>query len=142
MTDEARDLRWTDEGDGRWTTTGSNDTFWEIDRKGDSFAITIAHWDRPDWWANSLEEAKLLVSEVDARPPIPESERKTEPFVPGSATVAYATSNVPPAGSCACGSATPPEAVKPAHATSDWWEDPAAYWRCPACEAGRGYVDY
>jgi hypothetical protein len=35
------------------------------------YGCVVAQWDKPDWYTSSLEEAKKLCEEVDARPPIP-----------------------------------------------------------------------
>jgi len=139
-------LVWTDHENGFWSTMGSDETHWEIRDYGRAapqrFGITVAHWDHPDWWAPTLEEAKALAAEVDARPPIPESEQVPDRIVvipePGSEYVAYSTTTRPPAGACSCGTDCPAEAVKPRRESPEWWDDPSAFWRCPACGTYRG----
>ena len=142
-------LHWTADAGKRWTTVGPTGTHWEIADHGHDgsrrYAITVAHWDHPDWWAPSLEAAQKLVAQLDARAPMPESEQVVERDVivpePGDEYVAYSTRKAPPDGPCKCGSIAPPAAVKPRRETTEWWDDPCAFWRCPDCGWHRGYVD-
>ena len=72
-------MEWThDEAGERWYATGRDGTDWEIIRSGDRYGVIIARWDHPDWWAESLEDAKALAEERDAAPPIPREEWVTE----------------------------------------------------------------
>jgi len=49
---------------------GRNGTKWEIAKTAaDQFGITIADWDRPDWYTDTLDDAKQLCREMDMRPP-------------------------------------------------------------------------
>lgn len=109
------------------------------------FGITVAHWDHPDWWAGTLQEAKDLAAEIDARPPIPEEEWIDEvPVVeapPGDEYFPYETADDPPADPCRCGSAEPAVSIKPRRQTVAWCQDPSAFWRCPSCGAHRRDVD-
>ena len=43
-------------------------TAWDITAARSAFGVTIAQWDRPDWWVETLELAKTLVAEIVARP--------------------------------------------------------------------------
>lgn len=141
-------LQWT-EHDGRyWTAAGATDTHWEIRDSGidgQRFSVTVAHWDHPDWWAATLEAAKELAAEVDARPPIPQSEWIVDPVVvvpkPGEEHEEYATNAAPPEGPCQCGAVASPLAVKPRRGSAEWWDDPSAFWRCADCGGHRGDVD-
>lgn len=142
-------LRWTDHGNGFWTATGPTGTHWEIRDFGraapERYGITVAHWDHPDWWALNLDAAKALAAEIDARPPIPESEQIDErPVVmpePGREYDAYTTTERPPAGRCRCGSLLAPHPVKPSRQSPEWWDDPSPYWKCPACGAYRAGIN-
>ncbi|MFN8174418.1 MAG: HD domain-containing protein [Solirubrobacteraceae bacterium] len=142
----ASELAWTAHNNGSWTATGPTGTEWEITEHGTGgrFGITVARWDHPDWWAASLQEAKGLAAEIDARPPVPEEDWVVEkPVVepaPGKEHVPVPTSLPPPPGVCRCGSAEPPVSVKPRRHTVEWWDDPLPFWRCPACGAYRGDV--
>jgi hypothetical protein len=141
-------LEWTDHGNGFWTTTGPTGTHWEIRDFGSAgpkrFGITVEHWDNPDWSASTLEDAKTLTAEVDARPPIQESEQISDRTVvtpePGDEYVAYQTATPAPVGPCSCGAKQRAEAVKPQRGSPEWWDDPSAYWRCPDCGRHRGDV--
>lgn len=141
-------LTWTDHGNGFWTAVGPTETHWEIRDFGSGapgrFGITVQYWDHPDWWAPTLEDAKALAAEIDARPPIPESEQVPDRVVvipePGNEYLAYATSTNPPTEPCACGTKLAPEPVKPRRESPEWWDDPSAFWRCPACGSHRGDV--
>lgn len=142
-------MEWAKAGTGRWTSVGADGTDWEIVDDGPNgpkrFAITIARWDRPDWWAPTLNEAQLLAAEIDARPPIPPEERITEGRAvmppPGDEHVPYPTATAPPSGPCECGSLEVPAAVKPRALSSAWWDDPSAFWKCPACDRYRCDVE-
>jgi len=141
-------LDWTDHGGGSWTSVGPSCTHWEIREfaGGGStrFGITIAHWDHPDWWAATLEEARDLAAEIDARPPVPESERvEDRPYVHVAegedSTAPFETALSPPDSPCPyCACRARAEAVKPRRHTLEWWDDPLPYWRCPACGYARG----
>jgi hypothetical protein len=49
---------------------GRSGTEWSIAEKSPAlFAITFAGWDRPDWFTNTLDDAKQLCLELDQRPP-------------------------------------------------------------------------
>jgi HD domain len=62
-------LRWKD-AKNRASVTGRDGTEWGISKAADgSFGITVAEWDSPDWYADTLSDAKQLVSEIDQRPP-------------------------------------------------------------------------
>ena len=142
-------LEWADHGNGFWTAVGPTDTHWEIRDFGraapDRFGITVEHWDHPDWWAPTLEAAKDLAAEIDARPPIPESEWVPDRTVvvpePRDEYVAYPTSTAPPEGPCSCGSDRTPDAVKPRRESPEWWNDSSAFWRCPECGRHRADVN-
>ena len=137
------------EHDGRrWTAVTLAGKHWEIRDLGDDgprrFSVTVAHWDRPDWWAATLDAAKDRAAEVDGRPPIPQSKRVVERAVvtpeAGDEYVAYTTSAAPPEGTCECGSAAVATAVKPRDGSAEWWDDPHAFWRCPGCGGYRGDI--
>lgn len=53
-------------------------------KKGENrYGCTVANWDRPDWYASSLEEAKVICEEVEARPSVPKEQWIAEkPFGP------------------------------------------------------------
>lgn len=66
-------MEWTEGKSGWWTATGHTGTRWDIvyqpnNLQGD-YGIIVANWDRPDWYRNTLEEAKCLAEERDAAPP-------------------------------------------------------------------------
>lgn len=142
-------LVWTDHGNGFWTTTGPTGTHWEVRDFGsgapDRFGVTVEHWDRPDWWAPTLEDAKALAAEIDARPPVPPAEQIPDRIVvspePGDEYVIVTPATMAPEGPCACGERKAPVPVKPRRETPEWWDDPSAYWRCPACGRHRGDVE-
>lgn len=46
--------------------------------RGGRFGLIVAHWDRPDWWFDTLEEAMATAAERDAAPPIPRREWSIE----------------------------------------------------------------
>ncbi|MDQ3609701.1 MAG: hypothetical protein M3459_12495 [Actinomycetota bacterium] len=138
------ELTWT-EGGGSWTAVGRDGTHWEIIRSGEDveYYIYVAHWDRSDWSAGTIEEAKRLVAEIDARPPIPPEEQIPEQWpvleVEGDQFAEF--NDEPPPISwtdCrSCGSSRQPERVKPIRHTPKWWFDPDAVWRCPDCRVER-----
>jgi hypothetical protein len=138
------DIHWVRSG-GSWTATGRDGTHWEIVRRsqGHRYAIYVARWDKPDWTAETLEEAKRLVAEIDARPPISLEQPIPDPGpvvqVEGDPFASF--DDVPPPSSWAdcesCGSSACPERVKPIKCTYEWWTDPAAIWRCPDCRRER-----
>ncbi len=140
----ASELRWV-KGRGSWTAIGPTGTHWEIVRRsqGHDYAIHVAHWDKPDWTAETLEEAMRLVAEIDARPPIPPEQQILEqgPVVQVEGDQFASFDDVPPPSSWAdcssCGSSACPERVKPIHGTYEWWSDPVAIWRCPDCRRER-----
>lgn len=139
-------LRWTDHDSGFWSATGRTGTDWEIQwfPASERYGITVAHWDHPDWWAGTLEEAKRMAAEIDARPPIPPEEWIDEkPLVEyeGDQCEPWETQKRPLVDPCPdCGSAEEPEPVKPRKQTVQWWDDPSPYWRCPGCGSSRGDV--
>jgi hypothetical protein len=52
------------------SATGRSGTEWEIAKVSDGrYAITIAHWDRPDYHADTLDDAKQFCDVIDSRPP-------------------------------------------------------------------------
>ncbi len=64
-------MDWERTGD-RWNAVGADGfTAWEIVPAGGRWGIIVAHWGRPDWYADTVEDAKKLAEEIDARPPIP-----------------------------------------------------------------------
>jgi hypothetical protein len=152
MSDPPRsNLCWTDHHNGFWTATGPTGIPWETREFGYDgdmrFGITVAHWDHPDWWARTLQEAKSQAAEIDARPPIPPEEWVNErPCVAvgdgEDYAVAYETALAPPSSACpSCGSTAAAIAMKPRRHTAAWWDDPLPFWRCPTCESERGSLD-
>jgi len=127
-------LDWTDHRGRWWTAIGPTGTHWEIrDFAADGsmrFGIIVAHWDHPDWWAATLEEAQDLAAEFDARPPVPESECvEDRPYVHVAegedTTVPFETTLSPPDSPCpSCASRARAAAVKPRRHTLEWWDDP------------------
>ena len=62
-------LEWTQRNGDWWTALDEGGTRWEVGptyRGG--WGVTVADWDRPDWHADSFEEAKALAEEIVARP--------------------------------------------------------------------------
>jgi 5'-deoxynucleotidase YfbR-like HD superfamily hydrolase len=75
-------LAWTEQGEV-WTATGRTGTSWMISTSGGGrYGITVADWDRPDWYADTLDDAKQLADEIDLRPPFPRELGITEPDIP------------------------------------------------------------
>jgi hypothetical protein len=64
--------------DGYWRATGCGDTSWEIVARGGRFGLIVAHWDRPDWWFDALDDAMAFAAMRNASPPIPEHECSVE----------------------------------------------------------------
>jgi hypothetical protein len=67
-------LRFVQAGDGYWRASGRDGTSWEIVARGARFGLIVAHWDRPDWWFETLEGAMAAAAERDESPPIPRRE--------------------------------------------------------------------
>jgi hypothetical protein len=64
-----RQMTWEKGITGAWAT-GRSGTHWEIAKASNGrYGITIAHWDRPDYYADTLEDAKQLCDVIDSRPP-------------------------------------------------------------------------
>jgi len=64
-----RQMAWQDRIGGA-SATGRAGTEWEIARVSDGrYGITIARWDRPDWYADTVDDAKQLCNVMDSRPP-------------------------------------------------------------------------
>ncbi len=61
-------LEWELYPSGSWWATDERGADSEIAEAGESFGITIARWDRPDWYVETHELAKSLAAEVVARP--------------------------------------------------------------------------
>lgn len=65
------------------------------------------------------------------------------PLVPeDESDVPVATTAAPPTERCGCGSGEPPLSVKPAPGTTAFWDDPAAFWKCPTCGTYRGEIEH
>lgn len=65
-------LEWRPNG----TTSGlvahdADGTRWDIDAGRQGYGLTVAFWDRPDWWVETLELAKTLAAEIAVRPSYP-----------------------------------------------------------------------
>jgi hypothetical protein len=60
-------FRWSSGAESS-TARGASGIHWEIHDGG---MITIAQWDRPDWACASMEQAKRVAEEIDARPKFP-----------------------------------------------------------------------
>jgi len=45
-----------------------NETSWSIHSGAFGVGLIIADWDRPDWYVDTVEEAKLLAAEIVVRP--------------------------------------------------------------------------
>jgi len=61
-------LRWTDHPSGA-NAIGRTGTAWSIAVQSTGrCAITVAEWDRPDWHADTLADAKQLCDQLDRRP--------------------------------------------------------------------------
>jgi hypothetical protein len=62
-------MKWIQLSETHWAATGREGVAWDIHKAGSRFECFVAQWDWPDWTAESLEEAKRICEEVDARPP-------------------------------------------------------------------------
>jgi hypothetical protein len=60
-------MTWTDT-DGSSSATGRDGTRWRISGAGKHYAIYVADWDHPDWYTDTLNDAKRLCNELDRRP--------------------------------------------------------------------------
>ena len=65
------ELEWKHREGGSLQAKDERGTRWDIVGGGESWGVIIADWDRPDWYVESLELAKMLVAEVVARPQFP-----------------------------------------------------------------------
>ena len=71
-------LKWTDRSTGS-SAVGRTGTPWDISRDSSGrYAITVAEWDRPDWHADTLADAKQLCDEMDRRPVFTREEAITD----------------------------------------------------------------
>jgi hypothetical protein len=62
-------LDWKEQQTDWWTAVDRRGTSWDVSPSGRGrWGVTVADWDRPDWHADSLEEAKALAEEIVARP--------------------------------------------------------------------------
>lgn len=66
-----RVVEWREIRPGYSKASGRDDTCWEIIEESGRFGVIVAQWDKPDWWADSLEDAKDLAEARDAAPDIP-----------------------------------------------------------------------
>jgi hypothetical protein len=75
---------WKQESETWWSAVSDSDTRWDIVKMADDrYGCIVANWDRPDWYASSLDEAKALCEKIDARPPVPKEQWIVEkPFGP------------------------------------------------------------
>ena len=68
-------LVWTEVRDTLWTAIGATGTHWDIVKLAERrYGVIVEHWDRPDWYAETLEAAMAIAEERDAAPPIPPEE--------------------------------------------------------------------
>lgn len=54
-----------------WLANGRTGTEWAVVPERGRFGIIVAGWDRPDWVCASVEDAKWIAEEIDARPSFP-----------------------------------------------------------------------
>lgn len=63
-------LIWTHVSEDTWSAVGRTGTDWDISRQADgTYGCTVARWDRPDWYTDSLRDAQQLCDELDQRRP-------------------------------------------------------------------------
>ena len=67
-------FEWDDQG---WRLVGDQ---YGISASRGGFAVTIADWDSPDWWFETLEEAKAYCEEVHVRPNYPQKFQVVEAY--------------------------------------------------------------
>lgn len=62
-------LEWREHGPhGMLIATDPRGKSWDIQRHRGSFGLTVAQWDRPDWWLETEELARTMAAEIVARP--------------------------------------------------------------------------
>lgn len=71
-------MEWTQVSEDHWVATGRDGTAWEVVPWAGRYGCIVAQWGKPDWYADSLEAAKALCEEIDARPPIPREQMVEE----------------------------------------------------------------
>ena len=54
-----------------WLANGPTGTGWAVVPERGRLGIIVANWDRPDWVCASVEDAKRIAEEIDARPSFP-----------------------------------------------------------------------
>jgi hypothetical protein len=54
-----------------WQAKGRQGTDWAVVPYRDGYGIIVASWDWPDWSCTSVEDAKRIAEEIDARPDFP-----------------------------------------------------------------------
>lgn len=143
-------LEWTELGDATWFASGRTGTDWEVS----GAAITVAQWDRPDWYCADSVQAKRVAEEIDARPPFPKHlkldampifaendgtppELGLEERSPSAAPDWDPETTLASEACRSCGSPARPVWWKPRQGSTDWWIDPQGYWRCRECHQGR-----
>jgi HD domain len=63
-------LVWTQSSDGYWSAVGRTGTEWTISKEADGrYGCTVARWDKPDWYTDSLRDAQQVCDELDQRRP-------------------------------------------------------------------------
>lgn len=63
-------LVWTQSSDSYWSAVGRTGTEWAISKEADGrYGCTVARWDKPDWYTDSLRDAQQLCDELDQRRP-------------------------------------------------------------------------
>lgn len=64
-------FEWHEFRDGFFRAVDSKGTDWDVAPGTFGWGVTVAQWDRPDWWEDSAGEAKALAEEISARPSFP-----------------------------------------------------------------------
>lgn len=64
-------FEWRQGNNGFWHATDSRGTSWDIGPGSLGVGVTVAEWDRPDWWVDTIEQGKAVAEEVAARPSFP-----------------------------------------------------------------------
>lgn len=61
-------LEWRSGNNGFWYATDSRGVAWDVGPGTFGIGVTVAQWDRPDWWVDTIDEGKALAAEIAARP--------------------------------------------------------------------------
>jgi hypothetical protein len=147
-------LDWREPGEGVWTGRNRSISFriirrpsgipWRRRLTGRTVRLVLEGDHVPEWWCRTADEAKRKAEEINKSAPFYGDEGRPNywPIVvsDGDQVRALTDQPEPPTSVLvcnSCGSSKRPVAFKPLRCTIEWWDDPSAYWRCPACGGSR-----